>query len=192
MSKVSELFTGCRTYRRFKQDPMPVEVMKEILDVCRTRSCGRNCQSLKFYAVMSEDKVKAMNGLVKFAGSLPPEIGTPKEGEWPVAYLVIVKTDNAYALGDVDAGIAVDAAAITAWDHGFGSCIMAAINTKGIGQMLGIAENESVKLALALGKPDHKSTLVDVPEDGKLTYYVDENVDYYVPKKAFDEVNFIV
>ncbi len=32
------------------------------------------------------------------------------------------------------------------------------------------------------------SVVVPVPEDGDLKYYVDEDRNYYVPKRAFDEV----
>ena len=192
MPTVSELYLGRRTYRRFKQDPMPEALAAQILENCRTASSARNGQTLKFYAVLSPEKVAVMNTLVKFAGALPPELGTPKEGEKPVAFIVIVKTKPEDAWADIDAGIATDMITMTAWESGFGSCVMGAINVGEIGKLLDLDPSEKVRLAIALGKPDHKSTLVEVPESGSLSYYVDENVDYYVPKKAFDQVCFIV
>lgn len=192
MNSLSELYTGCRTYRRFKQEAIPEPLVKQILENCRIASSARNGQTLKFYAVTSEEKLSEMHTLVKWAASLPPELGTPKENEQPVAFVVIVKTEPDNPWSDIDVGIAANMITTTAWESGFGSCIMGAINCKKIHELLQLKDNEVVRLAIALGKPDHSSTIVDVPESGKLSYYVDENVDYYVPKKNFEEVCAIV
>ena len=189
---LSELYEGCRTYRRFSQDPVPENVIGEILSNLRARSSARNGQILKFYVIQSPEKVGKMQPLVKWAGALPPEIGTPKQGEQPTAFVVITKPENAGGFSDVDVGIAADTIALTAWNHGFGSCMMGAINTKEIGKLLELPEGESVRLAIALGRPAHKSTIVDVPEDGSLNYYVDGERDYYVPKKTVAEISKIV
>ncbi len=45
-----------------------------------------------------------------------------------------------------------------------------------------------MKMILALGYPDHMSTIVPVKEEGNLSYYVDGNRDYYVPKLSAEEV----
>ena len=185
---LSELYIGCRTYRRFKQDPIPQELVCSILENCRIASSARNGQTLRFAAVTSPEKVAAMQSMVRFAGALPPEIGMPKPGEQPVAFLVIIKTQPDNRWSDMDVGIAANTICTTAWESGFGSCMLGAINKAKISELIGTGEGEEVCLAVALGKPAHKSTLVEVPESGSLSYYVDDNVDYYVPKKDFDEV----
>ena len=96
------------------------------------------------------------------------------------------------AFADVDVGIAAHAIVTTAWESGVGSCMMGAINRPGIAALLGVDEADTVHLAIALGYPAHKSTIVPVPESGLLKYYVDEKRDYYVPKKTFDELVKIV
>ena len=66
---------------------------------------------------------------------------------------------------------------------------MGAVNKGGIARLLDIPqEDEEVKLVLALGKPAHKSTVVDVPESGKLAYYLDDERNYYVPKRALADI----
>ena len=183
-----ELYIGCRTYRRFLQEPVPVEVMTAILENVRIMSCGRNGQVLRFYAVMQTDTVAAMQGLVHWAASLPPEIGVPKPGQQPTAFLVITKPAGAAGFTDVDVGIAADRICASAWEFGFGSCMMGAIDGKGIARLLRIPESEEVRLAVALGKPSHKSTVTAPPADGNLSYYVDDKLDYYVPKLPLTEI----
>ena len=65
---------------------------------------------------------------------------------------------------------------------------MGAINIPKIKERFAIAQEDTLRLAIALGRPAHRSTLVDMPESGAYAYYVDEKRDYYVPKRAFDDV----
>ena len=67
-----------RTYRRFKQTPVPAAVVDDILEAARIASCGANRQTLKYLVVQSPEQVKTVNGLVHLAAYLPPEQGTPK------------------------------------------------------------------------------------------------------------------
>ena len=185
---LSELYVGCRTYRRFTQEAVPESVLRSCLENARVSSTGKNAQTLRFICVKSPEMVAKMQPLVKWAAALPPEIGTPKAGEQPTAFIVIVKKADSGAFADVDVGIAAHAIVSTAWESGVGSCMMGAINRPEIAKLLGVDAADTVHLASALGYPAHKSTIVPVPGSGELKYYVDEKRDYYVPKKAFDEL----
>ncbi|MDD5922819.1 MAG: nitroreductase family protein, partial [Eubacteriales bacterium] len=125
---------------------------------------------------------------VKWAAKLPPELGTPKENEQPTAFIIILRKEPFNAFADIDAGIAADKICMTAWEHGFGSCILGSIHVKRIQQVLDLPEDVKPRIAIALGKPAHKSTIVDVPDSGDLSYYLDEKRDYYVPKRSFDSI----
>ena len=185
---LKELYKGCRTFRRFLQEPVPEDVLDEMMENARIASSAANKQPLRYVVVTDPDTVARMQDLVRWGGAVPKELGTPKEGEQPTAFIILTKEPgNSWA--DIDIGIAVNTLATTAWARGIGSCIMGAINKGGIARLLDIPEEEEeVKLALALGKPAHKSTVVDVPESGKLAYYLDENRDYYVPKRALADI----
>ena len=65
---------------------------------------------------------------------------------------------------------------------------MGAINGPKIKERFGIPEEDTLRLAIALGYPAHSSSIVDMPEDSSFDYFVDEKRDYYVPKRAFDDV----
>lgn len=186
---LAELYTTCRTYRRFKQEPVPVELLKTLVDVAHNRSTGRNAQELRFVVVHTPDMVKAMQPLLAWAASLPKAIGTPVEGEQPTAFVVVLRPKKANPMiSYIDVGIALDAMAITAWEKGVGSCIMAAVNRPKVAALLEVPEEYEVSMVLSLGYPSHKSTLVPVtPEKGQ-DYYVDENRDYYVPKLKLEKV----
>ncbi len=188
MENLEELFQTCRTYRRFTPQPVPESLLETLANVARTRSCGGNRQYLRFVVVSRPDLVEAMQPLVHWAACLPKEIGTPKPGEQPTAFIIILQTKDAGSFVQMDAGIALDAMAITAWQHGVGSCIMAAINRPQIARLLHVPEGLQVSMALALGYPAHTSTLVEPPADGNLNYYVDAERNYYVPKRSEEDV----
>jgi FMN reductase [NAD(P)H] len=184
----SELFNSCRTFRRFEQKPVPEELMREMIDAARISSCGGNLQSLRYVAVSSPETVARMQDLVKWAAYLPREQGTPVAGEQPTAFVVITKVKGAGAFSDVDVGIAARTITAIAWEAGVGSCIMGAINGPKIAELLEIPQNQTPRIAIALGYPSHSSTVVDLPEDGSVKYWLDADRNYFVPKRSLDEV----
>ena len=58
-------------------------------------------------------------------------------------------------------------------------------------EILSIPETWIPRLALALGYPSHKSTIVELPEDGSVKYYLDEERQYYVPKRKRKDISII-
>ena len=188
MQEIKELNLGLRTYRKFQQEPISEELLRDLMDCVRIAATGMNAQELRFTVVTSPEKLAAMQELVRFAGSLPPELGQPKVGEKPVAFVIIRKTAKPTPVGDIDVGIAADRLITLAWTQGIGSTLMHAINRPKIAELLELPEDETIGLAVALGKPAVKSTICEVPEDGSLKYFLDEELNYHVPKLPFDEL----
>ena len=182
------LYEGCRTFRRFTQETIPKEILEDILETARVRSSAMNGQILRYLVACSPETVKKIQPCLGWAAKLPKEIGTPKAGEQPVAFILILKPEKAHAYADIDIGIVLDTMALTAWSHAVGSCMLGNINRDKLSEAINIPSGYEVKMILALGYPDHKSTLVPVKEDGNLSYYVDENRDYYIPKLSAQEV----
>ncbi len=192
MNEMMKLMTGRRTYRRFDQSRrIPEEVIEEIIESARLSSSARNGQQLTFAVVENAEKVEEIFPMTHFAGALPKELGTPKDGEHPVLYILLLTEAGAKDTWiPVDAGIAAANMTMAAWYHGVGSCIMGAIDRKQIREALSIPEKYEIHSAIAFGYPTHKSTVVSVGEEGDLKYYLDENKDYYVPKKDVREISF--
>ena len=187
--ELEKLYEQCRTYREFRQDPVPRELMEKILRVASRRSSARNAQPNRYVAVLSPEKVAELQPFVKWAASIPNNGGVPRPGMEPVAWIAvstIAQSGDSFAY--IDMGIAVDAIVLTACEAGYGSCIFGAINAPKIKEALAIPEEQELKLMIALGKPAHESTVMGPREDGKLAYIRDENRNYHVPKHPLDEV----
>ena len=84
------------------------------------RPSGANRQAVRLVLVQSPEMVAKVQPLVKWAGYLPPEQGTPKADELPTFYAAVVQ-DTAIP-GDLatDTGIALANMTLAAWDKGRG------------------------------------------------------------------------
>lgn len=92
--EILEFLRTRRTYRRFEQRPVTPEILTEAVDAARIASCGNNRQTLKYMVVQSPDAVAAVQPLVHWAASLPPELGCPKPDEQPVAFIAVLQDER--------------------------------------------------------------------------------------------------
>lgn len=182
------LLETCRTYRRFRQTPVPPQVITDIVNALRFSSSARNGQPIRLLIVQSPNMLQAVNQQVKWAGALPPELGTPKTEELPTLFVAVLDDTSCSGNHDTDAGIAIANMTLAAWAHGVGSCIMQAINRPALASLFQLPQELAIHSIIAFGYPAHKSTLVPIPENGSLKYYLDDNKDYCVPRHTADEL----
>ena len=182
-----ELMKTRRTYRRFTQEPVPQEVLDDILLSTRYSSSAANKQPLRFIVIKDKEKVDEVFQYTTWAGQLPKELGWPKDDERPTLFIAVIQNPEISAWCDTDTGIALANMTLAAWAHGVGSCIIGACNKPVLSEMFGLSEKEKLHSVVAFGYPTHKSTIVDPEEDGKLNYYVDDKVDYYVKKRKLSD-----
>ena len=182
-----EFFETKRTYRKFKQERISDEIIADIVDAARLASCGANRQGLKYVVVKEPENVAKLNSLVKWAGYLPKEVGTPGPSEIPVLFVAVLQDTEVSPANDLDAGLAIGNLTACAWMHGVGSCIMGAIDRPAIKEMLAIPETSVLNTVVAFGYPSKKSYVVDM-KDGNIKYYLDENGDTCVPKRSVGDV----
>lgn len=185
---IMELLAGRRTYRRFLQKPVPAGVVADMVEAVRLSSCGANRQAIRLVVVQSPAMVAKVQPLVKWAAYLPPEQGVPKPGEQPVLFVAVVQDASIPGDKDTDAGIALANLTLAAWARGVGSCIMGAIDRPRLAELLGLSENEKLHSMVALGYPAHASRVVPLTEATGVKYYLDENRDYCVPKRAAADI----
>lgn len=185
---IMELLAGRRTYRRFLQKPVPAGVVADMVEAVRLSSCGANRQAIRLVVVQSPAMVAKVQPLVKWAAYLPPEQGVPKPGEQPVLFVAVVQDASIPGDKDTDAGIALANLTLAAWAKGVGSCIMGAIDRPRLTELLGLSENETLHSMVALGYPAHASRVVPLTEATGVKYYLDENRDYCVPKRAAADI----
>jgi len=185
---IMEKLASRRTYRRFAQRPVPQDVVDDIIEAVRLSSCAANRQAVRLVIVNRPEDVARVQPLVKWAAYLPPEQGVPKAGEQPTLFVAVV-LDASFS-GDLatDAGIALANLTLAAWDKGVGSCIMASVDRPKLAELLGLREMEQLHTMVALGYPAHASRVVPVTEEHGVKYYLDENRDYCVPKRAKEDI----
>lgn len=180
---LTELALACRTYRRFTQEEVPQELLAMMVENARISNSAMNQQPLRYVVVRAPELVAAMQPFLHWAARLPKEIGTPKEGEQPTAFIVVCTEGRDTPWTGVDMGIAVRTMTLTACEGGVGSCILGAVEFPHVHALLGLPESWRPRLVLALGYPDHASVVTDLPADGDTAYYVNEDRDYFVPKR---------
>ena len=92
------------------------------------------------------------------------------------------------AITGTDAGLAISNMTLAAWIDGIGSWILPNVKRDELKNILGLGEEYTVNCVVAFGYPTHKSTIVEVGNDEKLSYYLDDNRDYVVPRKKIEDV----
>ncbi len=187
---VEEAIFKRRTIRRFKQDPIPSEILKKLINYARIAPAASNIQSVEYIIVESPAMREKMFSLVKFASSLPEDQRTPESGREPTAYIVvIINTDIKKSYFDYDIGAAVENILLGAVSFGLGCCWMANIKGSKIRSLLEVPEKYEIKHVISLGYPDETSKME--PFEGSYKYWKDGN-DMHVPKRKLDDVIFKV
>lgn len=187
MSRLKELILKNRSYRRFYQDvAIPVETIKELIDLARISSSARNSQSIKYIISNTPEKNALIFPQLSWAGYLKDWNG-PVEGERPSAYLVMLSdtriTDNYFC----DEGIFANNILLGATEKGLGGCIVGSVERLKLQQALKIPKHFKIIQVVALGKPK-ETVVLEEAKDGNIKYYRDANGVHHVPKRPLDEL----
>ncbi len=182
-----EVLRTRRTFRSFTQEPVPQDVLADILEAGRLANCGANRQSLRFVVAQKAEDVAALCELTKWAAAIPDGAGTPKPEQRPTLYIVVLQDTTVPGHSDMDVGIAVASMTTAAWAKGVGSCIIGTLHRSKTARLLGLPENLQVHTGIAFGYPAHRSTVVPL-KDGQKNYWRDSKGDYYVPKYETEDI----
>ncbi|MFX1425461.1 MAG: nitroreductase family protein [Promethearchaeota archaeon] len=176
-----------RTIRRFKQNPIPMEILLKLVDFARVAPMARNVQALEFIIVENAEMRKELFPLVSWAASLPEDQRTPEQGREPTAYIVVlVNKDIKNVYVDFDVGAAVENILLGAISLGIGSCWMGAINFRKIRELFEIPDHYDIKQVISLGFPDEESVME--PFKDSYTYWKDSDGKMHVPKRSLDDI----
>ena len=146
-----------RSVRRFKEDPVPDEILKEVLEAARWAPSWANTQVCR-YIVVRDQRIKK-----ELSDALPP--GNPAKAAVVEAPLVICiyakrevsgfyKGTPATDKGDwfmFDAGIAMEHVALAAWNFGLGTVHVGMFDAKKAEEALKIPEGFSMVEMTPLG-----------------------------------------
>jgi len=184
---IEEAIKKRRTIRRFKQDPIPNEILKKLIDYARIAPAGSNIQSVEYIIVESPEIRKKMFPLVRWAASLPKELRTPESGREPTAYIIVlVNTKIKKSYYDFDVGAAVENILLGAVSFGIGTCWMGSIKGDKIRVLLDIPDFYEIKHVLSLGYPDEESFME--PYEDSYKYWKNPDGTIHVPKRDLDDI----
>lgn len=189
MNMFKDLVEKNRSYRRFWQEEnIDLETLKELIGLARIVPSGANAQALKYMPVNSKKANAALFSTIVWAAALKDWEG-PKEGERPSAYIIVLCNLSIGKNKQTDVGIAAQTILLGAVEKGLGGCMLGNIKRTEIAEAFGIdTEKYSIELVIALGKPKEDVRITKLNADGSTTYYRDENMVHYVPKRSIDEI----
>ncbi len=184
---MNSLFTSRRSIRKFTNEPVPEIVLLNALEAARLSPTGNNLQPLRFTAIRTKSLVEAIFPCTKWAGYL--EEFTPSKDEQPQAYIAIFVDKSIKVNADVEAGSTGMSIIMSAFNDGYSSCWLGAIDREKIMELLGKDKERFLLHSLiAIGKAAMSSYTKDMDEQGSVRYYIDEKGDFIVPKRSFKEI----
>ena len=159
-----EMIKERRSVRKFKNEKVDRETMKEIISISRWAPSWANYQIARYTLVDNEETIKklATDGVKGFVYN----INTLKNAKG-VAVLSFVKgksgkldqygdydASNAHVWEVFDAGIACQTFCLAAHAKGVGTCIMGVIDEDSISEIIGLPEEETVAALIVYGYED--------------------------------------
>lgn len=172
--------------RRFKDIPVPRQILEQCVNAARLAPSAANLQPLEYIIVHDDQLLPEVFSTLKWAAYIRPE-GDPPEGKRPKAYIVILNNSNVgMSVSAYDVGAAMENMILVALEEGIGSCPLASVDRDKLKRILSIPGDYEIPLVLALGYPDESP--VEEPFDGSVKYWKDEQGVLHVPKKKLESV----
>ena len=134
-----------RAVRKFKDEPLPDDVIARILDAGRRSQSSKNSQPWEFIAIRDRERLQQLSTMGNWMGhvagaALCVAILTPQPGE-------------RFAWHMFDAGQAASYMQLAALEMGVGSCLGTVYQPDEARQLLGFPEDRLLTIVISLGYP---------------------------------------
>lgn len=178
-----------RSYRRFYQEKkVERETLVKLIDLTRFTASGMNKQPLRYIISTDEKLNNEINNTLVWAGYIKGWI-SPKDGEKPSSYIVMLKDLSLGNSAVQDQGIHAQTILLGAVEENLGGCIIANINKKELARVLNIDEKMyEIVMVIPIGYPKEEVIIEELKEDGDIKYYRDENQIHHVPKRSLEDI----
>lgn len=189
-NELMKALEGRRTIRRFDEGrQIPDEVVNDIKRAAQLSSSAMNRQPLRYIYVRTSEIVNAIFDITSWGGAIPNGEGRPKVGQRPTMFVAILSVKELQSqYTQFDEGLAASNMTLAAYAHGIGSCIVGSVKRDPLRELLNIGEEYDISCVIAFGYPVHDSIVID-SDDGNVTYFLDENKNYVVPKRKISDVS---
>ncbi len=148
-----ELIKGRRSIREFTEEPIPEDVLMDILEAGRWAPTGLNAQPWHFILVTEKGKRMELARSIRAFG-----VKLKHAFQCPAMVVLCADTKKSPKFSEKDVTLAGENMILLAEAHGIGSCWIGAFNEEKVKQTLGIPKGIKVVGILTLGryrkKPD--------------------------------------
>ena len=185
---IKELVLKNRSYRRFDANVLVnTQTLYDLVELARICPSAANLQPIKYYLSNSADLNDIIFSTLAWAGYLKDWAG-PQQDEQPSAYIIILGDKSIKADFGIDPGIVAQTMLLGAVERGLGGCMIASVRRQELHQALNLPAELEIVLVIALGKPVETVVLEDLPTDGSIRYYRDDQAVHHVPKRSLQDL----
>ena len=190
---VYETAISRRSIRRYKDTPVPYDLLEKCVNAARLAPTGRNSQLCEYIVVDDEKLLSEVSDCIYMWAGEPVSKGGSTPEHMPRAYIVILINKKLETIvfsnrrtAVYDAGMAAENIMLTAWELGIGSCALLSFYEDELERILKVPDTYEIALVLSLGYPA-ESPVLEV-SDGTVAYWVDSRGTHHVPKRKLDDI----
>jgi nitroreductase len=190
--KVYEAATKRRSIRRFRDKPVPYELLEKCVEAARLAPSGRNLQVCEYIAINDAAVLPGIFENIGGSVKLPPEKGGPRPEQTAKAYIIVL-INKSLEVGEgqrrisyYDVGMAAENIILVALENGLGCCPVLRFDENAIRPILDIPDSYDIALVIVMGYPDENS--VAEVAVGSVAVTVDEKGIRHVPKRKLADI----
>lgn len=180
-----------RSYRGFNENRrISREELVSMVECARYCASSINIQPLRFHLAWEKDEVDRIQQETNWARALP-QMKLPHDGMCPTAFIVVMQDKRIFESlqrFQKDVGIVAQTILLAAVEMGLGGCMICNFNAATLKETLGLDENLSPLMIIAIGEPMEEVVITDLEPGENHQYYRDENDVHYVPKRKLEDL----
>ena len=154
---VSDAIQTKRAIRKFQDQPLPEDVVRDILNAGRRSQSSKNEQAWQFIAIRDKSILKALSECGNWAGHLAGAA---------LAVAILTPDPTAKFQTMFDAGQAAAFMQLAAWELGVGSVPASIYKHEKAREILGFPPEWHLRIALSFGYPVDEKKLSAAPKKG--------------------------
>lgn len=183
---VYEATTTRRTIRRYKQQRVPLSLLRRLVNAARLAPSGANLQPCEYVVVTDPDRAQRIFPCLRWAAYISP-VGDPPEGERPTAYVVALLNRKVRETGGThDVAAAIENMLLVAHEAGLGSCWVGSVDREKVREILSIPASHEVDSVVALGYPNESPVVEEASTSTR--YWKDDRGVLHVPKRPLSSI----
>lgn len=154
---VSDAIRTKRAVRKFQEQPLPEDVVRDILHAGRRSQSSKNEQTWQFIAIQDKAILKALSVCGTWAGHLAGAA---------LGVAILTPDPTAKFQTMFDAGQAAAYMQLMAWELGIGSCLASIYEHEKAREILRFPSEWHLRIALSFGYPLDEEKLTAAPKQG--------------------------